>query len=168
MTFLKLIRKLKKESNQLKLVCIGLDNSGKTTILENIFRRNTSNIQPTFGYSLFSCVYRDTTLLVYDIGGQTVFREFWNNYFEKCDGLVFVYDLTTGNDMYLNKIINEVPDIPVLILGNKKDLCNVNKPMVDLKDNVRLYYVSGLDINTLVEPFDWLIQKCKEHLAFDI
>ncbi|WUR04897.1 ADP-ribosylation factor-like protein 2 [Vairimorpha necatrix] len=163
MTFFKLVEKLKKENSHLKLVCVGLDNAGKTTILQNIFNKQTCNIHPTFGYSLYSCTYNDISLLVYDVGGQSIFREYWDNYFEKCDGLIFVYDLTTQDDSCLEKILCTVPDVPVLILGNKRDLIEKAKDVVKYSENVRIYNVSGVEYESLVEPFDWFITKCKDN-----
>lgn len=166
MTFTKLVRKLKKESNQLKLVCIGLDNAGKTTILKNILNINTTT-EPTFGYTLYRSNYHNHNLHVYDIGGQNIFKEYWNNYFEKCDGIIFVYDLSdTRNFMVdLNKIINEAPGIPILILGNKSDLVVNYEVPVKNNELYRFDVVKGIERETLIKPFEWLINKCKNNLT---
>ncbi|KAK6089572.1 hypothetical protein P3W45_001454 [Vairimorpha bombi] len=169
MTFLKLIRKLKKESSQLKIVCIGLDNAGKTTILHNILGIPSADIDPTFGYSLYTGEYLETSLCVYDIGGQVIFREHWNNYFERSDGIIFVYDMSDTREYIndLNRVVNEIPGVPILVLGNKEDLClGSGNGLCIENDDIKFYRVSGLNKDTLIDPFTWFISRCNENLSF--
>jgi len=93
MGLLNLIRKqLKKTEKELRILVLGLDNSGKTTILKSLSNEDISQITPTHGFNIKNLSHDGFRLNVWDVGGQKALREYWGNYFDNTDALVFVID----------------------------------------------------------------------------
>lgn len=69
---------------------LGLDNSGKTTILKKLSDEEIDHIMPTQGFNIKSLMRDGFKLNVWDIGGQKSIRPFWRNYFDQADALVYV------------------------------------------------------------------------------
>merc|ERR1719261_356101 len=69
----------------MRLLILGLDNAGKTTIVKKFNGEDIEEIPPTLGYEQFK-------LSIWDVGGQKTIRSYWRNYFEATDGLVWVVD----------------------------------------------------------------------------
>jgi ADP-ribosylation factor-like protein 2 len=74
------------------IIIRGLDNSGKTTIVKSIMGEDVTEISPTLGFTINSLKYKDYTINLWDIGGQTTIRSYWRNYFEQTDGVIWVVD----------------------------------------------------------------------------
>lgn len=62
MGLLKLLRSLKKNENEARILVLGLDNSGKTTILKAMSDEDATNIMPTQGFNIKSLVSKLRTL----------------------------------------------------------------------------------------------------------
>merc|ERR1719301_122790 len=78
--------------SEARILVLGLDNAGKTTILKKMSSEEVQNIQPTQGFNIKSLVHEGFKLNVWDIGGQKSIRPYWSQSFDHCDGLVFVID----------------------------------------------------------------------------
>nr|POE73674.1 adp-ribosylation factor-like protein 2 [Quercus suber] len=111
------------------LLCSGLDNSGKTTIVLKINGEDTSVISPTLGFNIKTITYQKYTLNIWDVGGQKTIRSYWRNYFEQTDSLVWVVDnsdLRRLDDckMELDNLLKEerLSGASLLILANKQDI----------------------------------------------
>ena len=92
MGLLKIIKKTKEKEKEIRLLILGLDNAGKTTILKKINGEDIDKISPTLGFNIKTLEYDDFKLNVWDVGGQTTIRSYWRNYFEQTDGLIWVVD----------------------------------------------------------------------------
>ena len=55
---------------------LGLDNSGKTTILKKLSEEDISHIMPTQGFNIKSLMHEGFKLNVWDIGGQKSIRPY--------------------------------------------------------------------------------------------
>ena len=88
MGLLTLLRKLKKTDQEARLLVLGLDNSGKTTILKKLSDEDISHIMPTQGFNIKSLMHEGFKLNVWDIGGQKSIRPYWRNYYDQTDALV--------------------------------------------------------------------------------
>merc|ERR1719163_2544444 len=106
MGLLKLLRSLKKNEKEARILVVGLDNAGKTTILKAMSDEETENIMPTQGFNIKSLTQDGFKLNVWDIGGQREIRPYWKNYFENTDGLVYVVD--SADDMRLKECATEL------------------------------------------------------------
>jgi len=92
MGLLTLLRKLKKTDQEARLLVLGLDNSGKTTILKKLSDEDITTIMPTQGFNIKSLMHDGFKLNVWDIGGQKSIRPYWRNYFDQTDALIYVID----------------------------------------------------------------------------
>ncbi len=72
MGLLTLLRKLKKSEAEARLLVLGLDNSGKTTILKKLSDEDITHIMPTQGFNIKSLMRDGFKLNVWDIGGESI------------------------------------------------------------------------------------------------
>lgn len=88
MGLLDLLKNMKKTEEEVKLLILGLDNAGKTTLLKTLSQEETKDISPTQGFNVKAIVNDCFKLNLWDIGGQEEIRQYWKYYFEKVSGLV--------------------------------------------------------------------------------
>ena len=157
MGLLNLLRKLKRDDTEARILVLGLDNSGKTTILKSLSEEDISTIMPTQGFNIKSLSQDGFKLHVWDIGGQRAIRPYWKNYFENTDALVYVVDSSDEERLKesteeLNNLLNE-PDlskIPLLVFANKQDL----QFALDAEDILEHLNLTDIQFRT------WNIQAC--------
>ena len=82
----------KQKEREVRLLMLGLDNAGKTTVVKKFNGEDIDEISPTLGFNIKTLEYRGYKLNIWDIGGQTSLRSYWRNYFEQTDGLIWVVD----------------------------------------------------------------------------
>lgn len=129
MGLLNLLRSLKKNDKEARLLILGLDNSGKTSCLKKLLDEDINQITPTSGFNIKTVMSNGFKLNVWDIGGQRAIRPYWQNYFESTDGLVYVIDSADRHRLRetgveLNQLLEEekLSGIPIMVLANKQDL----------------------------------------------
>jgi ADP-ribosylation factor-like protein 2 len=83
MGLLTTLKKLKEKEREVRVLILGLDNAGKTTILKRINGENIDEISPTLGFNIKTLEYNGFKLNMWDIGGQSSIRSYWRNYFEQ-------------------------------------------------------------------------------------
>merc|ERR1712216_201603 len=131
MGLLSLLRKLKRSETEVRVLMLGLDNAGKTSILKRMSDEDITHIMPTQGFNIKSLLKDGFKLNVWDIGGQKTIRPYWKNYFENTDALIYVVDSADRRRLEeaaaeLAELLEEdkLTGIPVLIFANKQDLMN--------------------------------------------
>uniref|UniRef100_A0A6I8NQW7 ARF like GTPase 2 n=1 Tax=Ornithorhynchus anatinus TaxID=9258 RepID=A0A6I8NQW7_ORNAN len=92
MGLLTILKKMKQKERELRLLILGLDNAGKTTILKKFNGEDIDTISPTLGFNIKTLEHRGFKLNIWDVGGQKSLRSYWRNYFESTDGLIWVVD----------------------------------------------------------------------------
>lgn len=84
-----ILKKLRSNpEKELRLLLLGLDNAGKTTLLKQLASEDVNQVTPTAGFNIKSVLSNGFKLNVWDIGGQRKIRPYWRNYFENTDILV--------------------------------------------------------------------------------
>jgi len=63
---------LLQSDQEARLLVLGLDNSGKTTILKKLSDEDISQIMPTQGFNIKSLMHDGFKLNVWDIGGKAL------------------------------------------------------------------------------------------------
>ena len=89
---LTILKKQKQKEREVRLLMLGLDNAGKTTVVKKFNGEDIDLIPPTLGFNIETLEYRGFKLNIWDVGGQTSLRSYWRNYFEQTDGLIWVVD----------------------------------------------------------------------------
>uniref|UniRef100_A0A2K6S829 ARF like GTPase 2 n=1 Tax=Saimiri boliviensis boliviensis TaxID=39432 RepID=A0A2K6S829_SAIBB len=92
MGLLAILKKMKQKEREVRLLMLGLDNAGKTTILKKFNGEDIDTISPTLGFNIKTLEHRGFKLNIWDVGGQKSLRSYWRNYFESTDGLIWVVD----------------------------------------------------------------------------
>lgn len=120
----------KKEVN---VLVVGLDNSGKTTII-NHFKPNEAknhDIVPTVGFNVERFTSKALAFTAFDMSGQGRYRNLWEHYYRECHGIIFVIDSNDKLRMVVAKdeleLLLQHGDlknrrIPILFYANKMDL----------------------------------------------
>ncbi|MBE7182018.1 MAG: 50S ribosome-binding GTPase [Terriglobus roseus] len=91
------------------ILVLGLDNAGKTTLLEQIkalqshHHPNLKTV-PTVGQNVSTVTLPDMYLKVWDVGGQHSLRGLWHSYYASCHAIVFVIDSTDVGDGDIAKL----------------------------------------------------------------
>jgi ADP-ribosylation factor-like protein 2 len=129
MTLLSIIKKDKYKKNQIKILILGLDNSGKTSILNNMLGKDQKGVIPTIGFNIINHKTADKNLNFWDIGGQLNLRNFWFNYFnDKFNEVLWVIDLSNLMNRYVEnldefeKIKKYLINLKLVVVLNKLDL----------------------------------------------
>ena len=79
---------------EFKLVFVGLNNAGKTTIVYRITLGQVVATTPTIGSNVEEFAHKNIKFLVWDVGGQDALRSTWTTYYANAKALVFVVDST--------------------------------------------------------------------------
>jgi ADP-ribosylation factor-like protein 1 len=81
-------------SKEVRILILGLDNAGKTTILYRLQNDDDAVVQtiPTIGFNVEVLQYKNIKFQVWDLGGQTSIRPYWRCYYPNTDAIIFVVD----------------------------------------------------------------------------
>ncbi|KAK8650054.1 hypothetical protein V6N13_139704 [Hibiscus sabdariffa] len=85
LSFAKLFSRLfaKKE---MRILMVGLDAAGKTTILYKLKLGEIVTTIPTIGFNVETVEYKNISFTVWDVGGQDKIRPLWRHYFQNTQG----------------------------------------------------------------------------------
>eukprot|EP01137_Pigoraptor_chileana_P025544 Opistho-2@95171 len=118
-----------------KVLMVGLDGAGKTTILYQLKLGDRINTIPTIGFNVETVELPGVSFCVWDVGGQTKIRPLWQHYFAGSDAIVFVVDSTDAERLLEAKEeLAELAASPLLdnacflILANKQDSPRAHGP----------------------------------------
>eukprot|EP01006_Ploeotia_vitrea_P041110 TRINITY_DN66486_c4_g2_i1.p2 TRINITY_DN66486_c4_g2~~TRINITY_DN66486_c4_g2_i1.p2 ORF type:complete len:186 (+),score=28.44 TRINITY_DN66486_c4_g2_i1:88-645(+) len=167
--------------NEVRILMVGLDAAGKTSILYKLKLGETINTIPTLGFNVETVQYKNLKFTLWDVGGQDKLRPLWRHYFEGTDGVIFVVD---SNDKErvglaqaeLHRMLSEfeLHQAAVLVFANKQDLPNalgVNEigHKLNLKGlKQRNFFLQGCCATSgegLYEGLDWLSTTIKKQQA---
>jgi len=158
--------------SEMRILMVGLDAAGKTTILYKLKLGEIVTTIPTIGFNVETVEYKNISFTVWDVGGQDKIRPLWRHYFSNTQGLIFVVD---SNDRdraaeakdELHRMLNEdeLRDSVLLVFANKQDLPNA-MTAAELTEKLGLqslrqrnWYIQGTCATSgegLYEGLDWL------------
>ena len=161
--------------NDYRILLLGLDYSGKTTILYRLKSGEAFKTIPTVGFNVESFDYKNANLTIWDVGGADKLRVLWKHYFQNTDGFIYVVDLADRDriDESYEELIKllkekELKDCPILIFANKQDLNGALSPgdiynKFEMEQYIgRKWLIQGASGKTgqgLKEGLDWLIKN---------
>lgn len=155
-----------------RIIMIGLDDAGKTTILNVLKIGETTETIPTIGFNVQTLKYKGLNIQVWDIGGQVQNRVIWKHYYDNTDGIIFVID--SNNKKRIEEAYNEfkkllteekLKNCPILIMANKQDLNDSLSP-IDIANKMEMEFIkdrkwlvqgtSAITAQGLKDGLDWL------------
>jgi len=118
-------------SKEAKILVLGLDAAGKTTILYSLKLNEIINTIPTIGFNVEQVEFGRLKMTMWDVGGQDKIRNLWKHYYSNADALIYVVDSADVDRMNLaadelHQVLSadELKNTVVLIFANKQDLPN--------------------------------------------
>ncbi|KAI9611242.1 hypothetical protein KEM48_004625 [Puccinia striiformis f. sp. tritici PST-130] len=165
-------------NKEMRILMLGLDAAGKTTILYKLKLNQSVTTIPTVGFNVETVTYKNVKFNVWDVGGQDKIRPLWRHYYTGTQGLVFVVDSQDRERIEearqeLHRILSdrEMKDCLLLVFANKQDLPGAMSPtevterlgLHKMKD--RSWYChpsNALAGDGLFEGLSWLSQNVKK------
>ncbi|KZV68924.1 ARF/SAR superfamily [Peniophora sp. CONT] len=182
MGLLTIIRKNRQKEKEMRVLFLGLDNAGKTTILKKLNGEDIMSVSPTLGFNIKTFVHNNYTLNVWDVGGQRTLRPYWRNYFEQTDALVWVVD--SGDRLRMQDCKEELHSLlledrlagaSLLVFANKQDIDgsmhdNEIAAALDLHSirshEWKIVGCSAVSGKNLVEGLDWIVNNVASRLYY--
>lgn len=144
---------------RVSILVVGLDNSGKTTILNILKCMKDKDVTacdtvPTIGFSVEKFATKTLDVTAFDMSGQGRYRNLWSHHYKDVDGIIFVIDssdtlrMVVAKDELFTMINHEYlrnKKVPILFLANK----------VDLTDSISVSKIRQiLSLDTLTCPWN--------------
>ena len=154
--FSKILDFFSRSRNNFKIIILGIQNAGKTTILYRLAIGQLIKTTPTIGSNVEEISYNNIKLQAWDLGGQESTRSLWNVYYVNTDAIIYVID--THDESYddsktqFYKLLENdtLKNAVILIYANKQDLPGAK----NVADIIQIY---GLDT---IKDHIWHIQPC--------
>eukprot|EP01112_Ceratiomyxa_fruticulosa_P015495 TRINITY_DN4554_c0_g1_i1.p1 TRINITY_DN4554_c0_g1~~TRINITY_DN4554_c0_g1_i1.p1 ORF type:complete len:178 (-),score=16.65 TRINITY_DN4554_c0_g1_i1:118-651(-) len=116
-------------SQEVRILILGLDSAGKTTILYKLQCGEVVTTIPTIGFNVETVVYKNIKFQVWDLGGQSSIRPYWRCYYQNTNAIIYVIDSSDVDRLSIaqEELIcmleeEELKDTPLLVFANKQDL----------------------------------------------
>ncbi|KAM8873424.1 E3 ubiquitin-protein ligase TRIM23 isoform 2-T2 [Synchiropus picturatus] len=161
---------------EIRVVTLGLDAAGKTTILFKLKQDEFMQPIPTIGFNVETVEYKNLKFTIWDVGGKHKLRPLWKHYYLNTQAVVFVIDSCHRDRLMeahseLAKLLTEkeLRDALLLIFANKQDVpgCVSVEEMTELLSLHKLccgrsWHIQGCDARSgtgLHEGLDWLSRQ---------
>ena len=159
------------------MLMVGLDISGKTTILYKLKLGEVVTTIPTIGFNVETVDYKNGKLTIWDVGGQDKIRVLWGHYYQGTQAVAFVVDAHDVDRMAmareeLSTLLQEpqLQNKVFLIYANKQDLpSTLTASEVAMQLGVQGYPENKLKVigccattgEGLNEGLDWIVEHAE-------
>eukprot|EP00177_Eucheuma_denticulatum_P007403 GFKZ01013477.1.p3 GENE.GFKZ01013477.1~~GFKZ01013477.1.p3 ORF type:complete len:182 (+),score=32.94 GFKZ01013477.1:309-854(+) len=158
-----------------RILILGLDNAGKTSILYRMKEGTFHSTVPTIGFNAEQIEVGKLKAKVWDLGGQESIRPYWRSYYQEQGAVIFVIDSCDQDRMQIAKreLMNiieeeELKSAVVCVFANKQDRPEALKTaeiaealglssIVDKKWTI--IATSALTGDGLKEGFEWIFDS---------
>uniref|UniRef100_A0A3P8RYP2 ARF GTPase 5 n=1 Tax=Amphiprion percula TaxID=161767 RepID=A0A3P8RYP2_AMPPE len=140
---------------QMRILMVGLDAAGKTTILYKLKLGEIVTTIPTIGFNVETVEYKNISFTVWDVGGQDKIRPLWRHYFQNTQ---------------LQE--DDLKEAVLLVFANKQDLPNA-LTVSELTDRLGLHALRNKTWHIestcatqgtgLYEGLDWLSKELSKN-----
>ncbi|KAK6951099.1 hypothetical protein Daesc_007629 [Daldinia eschscholtzii] len=157
-----------------KVLLLGLDNSGKSTLLHRLVTDELGILEPTGHPTSEELQIDNARCTTFDLGGHQQTRRLWNDYMQEVDGIVFVVDAAdpgrfneARTELRALLTVEELAHVTFLVLGNKIDHPNAVSDVELrarlglknlLRDNIGLFMCSIVERQGYGEALHWLAE----------
>ncbi|KAI9350007.1 ADP-ribosylation factor family-domain-containing protein [Zopfochytrium polystomum] len=168
-------------SKEVRILILGIDGAGKTTILYRLQLGEVVTTIPTIGFNVETVTYKNIKFQVWDLGGQTSIRPYWRCYYANTDAVIYVIDSkdrdrlsVTKDELFAMLEEEELKNAALLVLANKQDLegsmtvAEVSEALslTDLKSRQwTIFKCSAMTGDGLTEGLDWLVNVVQGNKA---
>lgn len=159
-------------SKEVRILILGLDNAGKTTILYRLQADEVIATTPTIGFNVETVQYKNIKFQVWDLGGQSSIRPYWRCYFPNTNAIIYVVDSIdksrlgdSNQELKLMLEEEELKGVTLLIFANKQDLPNAMTAqeiseglgLTEIRNRQwAIFQTSALRGSGITEGLDWL------------
>lgn len=159
-----------------RIVMVGLDAAGKTTVLFKLKLNDVVVTIPTIGFNVERVEYKNLRMTLWDIGGQDRLRGLWRHYYENTNGVIFVLDSADRDRLHIacdevQKMMAEpaLDNAALIVFANKQDLRG-SLSSSDVIEGLKLKQIrqkwfvqptSATNGTGLYEGLDWLAANMK-------
>jgi len=155
----------------MRILMVGLDAAGKTTILYKLKLGEVVTTIPTIGFNVETAEYKSITLTTWDVGGPDKIRPLWRHYFQGTQCLIFVVDSNdrerigeASDELHKMSREAELQGVFIIVFANKQDLPNAMDVSevahkLDLASIPQKWYIQPSSAPTgegLYEGFSWV------------
>lgn len=144
-------------SKEVRILILGLDGAGKTTILYRLQLGEVVTTIPTIGFNVESLTYKNIRFQVWDLGGQTSIRPYWRCYYANTDAVIYVVDSadrerisTSKEELAAMLEEEEMKNAALLVFANKQDITG-SMTAAEVSEKLGL---------TGLKTRQWTIMKC--------
>ncbi|KAJ2486336.1 ADP-ribosylation factor-like protein 2 [Coemansia sp. RSA 2320] len=164
----------------MRILVLGLDNAGKTTIMKRMNGESIDTVSPTLGFNITTLDFDNYKLNFWDVGGQRTIRPYWRNYFEQTDGIIWVVDSADRERMAdcaqeLSSLLKEdrLAGASLLVLANKQDIAGALSKdeiqrVLELQKLTTHHWAitacSAVTGENLLEGLQWLVKDIAAHI----
>uniref|UniRef100_A0A9I9CIJ5 ADP-ribosylation factor 1 n=1 Tax=Cucumis melo TaxID=3656 RepID=A0A9I9CIJ5_CUCME len=164
-------------NKEARILVLGLDNAGKTTILYRLQMGEVVSTIPTIGFNVETVQYNNIKFQVCNAGGQTSIRPYWRCYFPNTQAIIYVVDSSDTDRLVVAReefhaILEEeeLRGAVALVFANKQDLpgalddAAVTEALELHKIKNRqwaIFKASAIKGEGLFEGLDWLSNTLK-------
>lgn len=158
---------------EVRILILGLDNAGKTTILYRLQLGEIVTTIPTIGFNVETVNYRNIKFQVWDLGGQTSIRPYWRCYYSNTNAIIYVVDSTDRERLAISKdeLVSmmeedELKEAVLIVFANKQDMEGAMTPaevseglgLSKLKNRQwQIFKTSAVKGEGIHEGLDWLV-----------
>eukprot|EP00795_Rhopilema_esculentum_P004767 gene4767-21072_t len=167
---------------EMRVVALGLDNAGKTSILFKLKQDEFVSTITTIGFNVEVIEHKSMKFTIWDVGGLQKLRPLWRHYYLNTQAVIFVVD--SANRERINEAHEELAklmaekrlkDALILVFANKQDVAT-SLGVEELSERLglhklccgRSWNILGSDAHSgkgLQEGLDWMARQLMSEFA---